>query len=110
MEAAADWARLKHGDGERCYSRRTICSMHWALDAKSSPLHHFTNAMMPCGGPIAMLNGDGGLRGSRMQVFTGAGVLLSAWDWDYGRVRKLGWTPASELVSVLETGRVMVWR
>ena len=106
MENAADWARLKHGQEDRFYSRRRVCGMRWSLDV---PLSQFTSAAMQCGGPVALLHGDGGMHGSRMQIFTGAGVLLSAWDWDYGRVRKLGWTPASELVSVLETGRVMVW-
>lgn len=104
MEGAADWARLRHGQEERHYSRRRACAMRWAVEPPLPPL----SAPMACGGPLALLHAEGN-RGMRMQVFTGAGVLLSAWDWAYGRVRKLGWTPTSELVSVLETGRVMLW-
>ena len=64
---------------------------------------------MPAGGPIALLAGDGTLPGARMQLFSGSGELLSAWEWDYGRVRALGWTPAAELVCALESSRVMYW-
>ena len=106
-QSAAAWARLKHGENEhRCYSRRPLCGMAWALDA---PLARCTSAVLGAGGPIALLTGDGAAPGARMQVFSGAGEVLSAWEWDYGRVRALGWTPAVELVCVLESGRVMLW-
>ena len=53
--------------------------------------------------------GDGTAPASRLQIFTGAGELINAWEWDFGRVRALGWTPNVELVCVLESSRVMLW-
>ena len=105
MEAAS-WARLKSADSHFSYSKRTLCTMRWSLDV---PLAKCMSAVMPAGGPIALLGGDGTMPGTRMQLFSGGGELLSAWEWDYGRVRALGWTPAAELVCVLESGRVMYW-
>ena len=110
MSDASNWSRLKHGAAEhRSYSRRRLCAMRW--DAAPDPhwLSKCTSAVLPAGGPIALLTGDGSMPGARMQIFSGAGDLLSAWEWDFGRVRALGWTSAVELACVLEGGRVMLW-
>ena len=109
MSDASNWSRLKHGAAEhRSYSRRRLCAMRW--DAAPDPhwLSKCTSAVLPAGGPIALLTGDGSMPGARMQIFSGAGDLLSAWEWDFGRVRALGWTSAVELACVLEGGRVML--
>jgi hypothetical protein len=103
---ASSWARLKHGDGHRCYSRRRLCPMCWDLDA---PLTKCMSAITAAGGPIALLAGDGSAPGARMQLFSGTGELLCAWAWDFGRVIALGWAASVELVTVLEGGRVMLW-
>lgn len=104
---ASSWARLKAGDDRTtCYSRTRLCEMNWTLEA---PLGKCMSAVMPAGGPIALLNGDGTTPGARLQLFSGTGELLSAWEWEHGKVRALGWTPDVELVCVLESGRVMLW-
>lgn len=105
MEAAS-WARLRSSDSYYSYSKRTLTAMAWSLDM---PIAKCTSAVMSAGGLIALLNGDGTMPGTRMQLFSGSGELLSAWEWDYGRVRALGWTPTAELVCVLESGRIMYW-
>ena len=56
-----------------------------------------------------MILGDGTSAGARLQIFNAAGELLSAWLWEYPRVLKLGWTSGHELLTVLETGRVLLW-
>ena len=100
------WATLKTKDTACSYSKRLLCPMQWTLDV---PLAKCMSAAMECGGPIALLHGDGTTPGARLQIFNGAGELLSAWEWDYGRVRALGWNPSVQLVCVLESGRVMLW-
>jgi len=105
---ADSWARLKFGDRDCCYSKRELCKMRWA-DTLTCELSKCMSAVMSCGGPIALLAGDGTAPASRLQIFTGAGELINAWEWDFGRVRALGWTPNVELVCVLESSRVMLW-
>lgn len=105
---ADTWARLKFGDRDCCYSKRELCKMRWA-DTLMCELSKCMSAVMSCGGPIALLAGDGTAPASRLQIFTGAGELINAWEWDFGRVRALGWTPNVELVCVLESSRVMLW-
>lgn len=82
--------------------------MKWE-ESLSTELNKCMSAVMSCGGPIALLAGDGTAPGAKLQIFSGAGELVCAWDWDFGRVRALGWTPNVELVCVLESARVMLW-
>ena len=98
----------RNSDAYPEFSKRHLCEMHWLL---SMPLDHYKCAVLPAGGPIAMLDGDGANPGAQMNVYNGAGHLLKAWDWDAGKVRDLGWTNADvmEIVTVLEDGRVMLW-
>lgn len=103
---ASTWARLKHGDSQCSYSRRQLCPMPWVLE---TPLHKCTSAVMPAGGPIALLSGSGDAPSTQMRIYSGAGELLCSWTWDVGHVLVLGWTADVELVSVLEGGRVMLW-
>ena len=106
LSISADWARLKHGQEDRFYSKRHVYDMRWRLEAD---VHMYMSAAAPCGGPIAMLRGDGTGVGARLQIFNAAGELLSAWLWESPRVLKLGWTSGHELLTVLETGRVLLW-
>ena len=106
LSISADWARLKHGQDDRFYSKRHVYDMRWKLEAE---MHRYTSSAAPCGGPIAMILGDGTSAGARLQIFNAAGELLSAWLWEYPRVLKLGWTSGHELLTVLETGRVLLW-
>ena len=80
--------------------------MQWSLQ---TPLSACMSAVMSAGGPIALLSGDGSSPDATMQIFSGVGEVLCAWQWDFGRVRTLGWTPEVELACVLESGRVMMW-
>ena len=106
LSISADWARLKHGSEDRFYSKRHVYDMRWRLEAD---VHMYMSAAAPCGGPVAMLRGDGTGVGARLQIFNAAGELLSAWLWECPRVLKLGWTSGHELLTVLETGRVLLW-
>ena len=106
LSISADWARLKHGTEDRFYSKRHVYDMRWRLEAD---VHMYMSAAAPCGGPVAMLRGDGTGVGARLQIFNAAGELLSAWLWEFPRVLKLGWTSGHELLTVLETGRVLLW-
>jgi len=106
LSISADWARLKHGTEDRFYSKRHVYDMRWRLEAD---VHMYMSAAAPCGGPVAMLRGDGTGVGARLQIFNAAGELLSAWLWECPRVLKLGWTSGHELLTVVETGRVLLW-
>ena len=106
LAISSEWARLKHGQDDRFYSKRHVYDMRWRLDAE---VHLFMSAAAPCGGPIALLRGDGTGAGARLQIFNAAGELLCAWVWEHPRVLKLGWTSGHELLTVLETGRVLLW-
>ena len=76
LSISADWARLKHGQDDRFYSKRHVYDMRWKLEAE---MHRYTSSAAPCGGPIAMILGDGTSAGARLQIFNAAGELLSAW-------------------------------
>ena len=56
LSISADWARLKHGSEDRFYSKRHVYDMRWRLEAD---VHMYMSAAAPCGGPVAMLRGDG---------------------------------------------------
>ena len=80
LAISSEWARLKHGQDDRFYSKRHVYDMRWRLDAE---VHLFMSAAAPCGGPIALLRGDGTVAGARLQIFNAAGELLCAWVWEY---------------------------
>jgi hypothetical protein len=123
---AAEWVRLRHGSDEHFFSRHCAYEMRWGrLEA---PLSAYLSATAPNGGPLALLTGDDGpgvgQGGSRvddggrcalsgappqLRVFTASGSLLGVWAWEHGRCVRLGWTPAHELLCVLESGRVILW-
>lgn len=98
--------RLQHGEHERYYANEVVYEMRWSLEA---PLTEHMASGAAHGGPIALLRDGGVTAGARLLVFNAAGAALGAWDWQYGRVLTIGWTSELQLVTVLETARVMVW-
>eukprot|EP00698_Gefionella_okellyi_P023700 TRINITY_DN8167_c0_g1_i1.p1 TRINITY_DN8167_c0_g1~~TRINITY_DN8167_c0_g1_i1.p1 ORF type:complete len:850 (-),score=211.21 TRINITY_DN8167_c0_g1_i1:1962-4364(-) len=79
-------------------------------------LSQYLIAAAPFGGPIALIRDTNQIiditRSStrpQMQVFSSAGLQLSAFAWERGHIVKLGWSHEESLVVVLDDGTVQLY-
>eukprot|EP00967_Tisochrysis_lutea_P159036 scaffold327780_cov61-Tisochrysis_lutea.AAC.3 len=94
------------------FCRRTFYRMRWP---RPPPLVRPRAAEVD-GGPLALLQSpnscfpreQGGLA-PQIRVFSASGEPLASWSWEYDRCLALGWSSTHQLVSVLQSGRVIIW-
>ena len=113
---ANDWDEI----GDSFYRKRLIYNCDWKTEnGKSLNLDNYIIVGCPYGGPIAMLfdekkslkseliNNNNNLY--YMRIYTPSSQLISKFIWKHRGVVKIGWSSEEHLITVLETGTIIIY-